>query len=359
MWPSKQPCLTTGAALDRIQSAFWRSDADDQVVLDQLAGAIQQKAETAADAAAAAGAGALAADGNAAAAGGPITAPQPAFDLRWLECLDAPGGAVRLNSPFYVRRTLDDSGENGVEQFGVTLLVKGSRQTGKSSLLARLFQHARDRGQPAVYIDFQRLDAARMLDLGVLLRYLADLLAIKLKTNVNPDGHWNTPLGPKDKLTTFIETEILAHAQTPVLLLMDEVDRVFGHPYRDDFFGLLRSWHNSRAFEPQWDRLNLVLAYATEASLLIADQNQSPFNVGETLETSDFTRTEVAALNQRHGSPLKSDVQIDAVMTLLAGHPFMTRRAFYLLVRQPLSFDELLARSPTTMALSRTTSIAA
>lgn len=334
-----------GAALDRIQSASWRTDLDDQAVLDQLFSAIEQGAEGT-DGVGLAAVTTLAADGNAAAADRAIAAPLPAFDLRWLDKLDAPGGAVRLNSPFYVRRNLDDLVENTIEQSGVTVLVKGSRQTGKSSLLARLFQHASDLGQPAVYIDFQRLDATRMIDLDALLRYLADLLTIKLKTNANPDRHWSIPLGPKDKLTSFIETEILSHAPSPILLLLDEVDRVFARPYRDDFFGLLRSWHNNRAFDPQWDQLNLVLAYATEASLLIADQNQSPFNVGETMETGDFTRTEVAGLNVRHGSPLQTDAEIDAVMALLSGHPFMTRRAFYLLVKQSLSFAELLAQAP-------------
>ena len=327
-----------GAWLDRIQSAFWRTDADDAVIVDHLASAVGNKLEKAAVGTAAS---ALATDGNAVAQGTKIVTPLPSFDPRWLEQLDAPGGSVRLSSPFYVQRSLDTDAAQALSQPGVTLLLNGGRQTGKSSVLARLFQHARDKGRPAVFIDFQRLDSAQLGDLNSLLRYIADVLAIKLKTNANAQGYWSTPLGPIDKLTSFVEGEILDHAVAPVVLLMDEVDRVFGHPCCDDFFGLLRSWHNSRAFDPLWEQLDLVLAYSTEASLLIGDQNQSPFNVGHPLETSDFTLEEVLLLNQKHGSPLKKDTEIDGLMELLAGHPFLTRKALYELVKRPMTFAAL------------------
>ncbi|MBV9764122.1 MAG: AAA-like domain-containing protein [Acidobacteriaceae bacterium] len=334
-----------GAWLDRIQCAFWRKESDDSIILDQILAAIATGSlpgQIGVNSVATA----LTADGNAASQGAPMAPPLPAFDPRWLETLDVPGGAVRLTSPFYIQRDLDTRAKQVIAQGAVTLLIKGSRQTGKTSALARIYQHARDRGDHAVFIDFQRLDRQYLENLNTVLRYMADLISLKLKTNEKPDRYWSTPLGPKDKLTTFLEEEVLEHLASPLVLLMDEVDRVFAYPeYRDDFFGLVRSWHNNRAFNDVWDRLNLVLAYSTEAGLLITDQTQSPFNIGELLETNDFLRNQVIELNYKHGEPLKGDSEIDRIMELLAGHPFLIRKALYESVNKGLGLRELLARA--------------
>jgi hypothetical protein len=38
----------------------------------------------------------------------------------------------------------------------------------------------------------------------------------------------------------------------PVVIVLDEVDRVFGRVYQNDFFGLLRFWHSDhRAATPK------------------------------------------------------------------------------------------------------------
>ena len=53
---------------------------------------------------------------------------------------------------------------------------------------------------------------------------------------------------------------------------MDEVDKLFLAPFASDFFGLVRSWHNSRSTEPDgpWNKLTVVIAYATEPDLRAA-----------------------------------------------------------------------------------------
>ena len=70
-----------------------------------------------------------------------------------------------------------------------------------------------------------------------------------------------------------------------VLWAVDEFDRLFTSPLGGEGCGLLRSWHNARAWDPglPWNRLTIAIAYATEAHLFIDDLNQSPFNVGTRL----------------------------------------------------------------------------
>jgi hypothetical protein len=335
-----------GAMLNRVQYALWERNGDEATIGKQLNLAMVQNQEFEGGPPEPLEAIALTTDGNEAQPDRELTSPLPAFDPQWLEKLDAPGGAVRLQSPFYIERGVDDLSKELILKEGITLRIKGCRQMGKSSLLARLHQHARDENRPVLYIDFQRLDNHHFRDIETLLRYLADFVAYKLKTNESPDRYWQTPLGPKDKLTDFLSYEVLEHVATPLVLLMDEVDRVFAFEhYRDDFFSLIRSWHNDRAFDPLWGRLNLVLAYSTEAFLFITDLNQSPFNVGNAFELDDFDRTQVEELNRRHGSPVKTTQEMDDVMELLQGHPFLLRKALYALVVQELTVGQLIDRA--------------
>lgn len=124
------------------------------------------------------------------------------------------------------------------------------------------------------------------------------------------------------------------------MLVMDEVDKVFAAPFRNDFFGMLRSWHNLRSDSKTWMDLELVLCASTEPSHFIsANSTQSPFNVGERIVMEDFTRADVSDLVERHG--LRSAVLEEELYDLLQGHPFLTRRALYLLAKGRINLDTL------------------
>jgi hypothetical protein len=124
-------------------------------------------------------------------------------------------------------------------------------------------------------------------------------------------------------------------AQPHVLWGIDEVDRLVGLDYATDVFGLFRSWHNRRALDPAapWGRLTLAIAYATEAHLLIADLNQSPFNVGVRVLLEDFDASETMALNARHGSPLGDPGDANRLIALVGGNPYLLQCAFHELTR--------------------------
>ena len=150
-------------------------------------------------------------------------------------------------------------------------------------------------------------------------------------------------LGDADSLTDFIQQAVLAHAtdKTPVVLCLDEVDNVFKYAYRDSFFGTLRGWHNRRATHPVWNRFNLLIAHSTEAALFIKDLNQSPFNVGTPFRLGDFTRDEILWLNRGHGSPLKSAEDVERLISLVGGHPYLVRQAFHVLAADGTSLANL------------------
>jgi len=66
---------------------------------------------------------------------------------------------------------------------GRTLLISGPRQIGKSSLLARVYQHARDSKIRTVYLDFQLLGHEQLSSLDNLLIAIANQIYDDLSLN--------------------------------------------------------------------------------------------------------------------------------------------------------------------------------
>ena len=165
-----------------------------------------------------------------------------------------------------------------------------------------------------------------------LYRTLCHSLANQLGVEVDLEAMWNPWLGPNLNMDAIVG-DMLRQSKGKVLWAVDEADRLFDRSYTNDFFGLLRSWHNRRALDPTgpWSKLTLAIAYATEAHLFITDLNQSPFNVGVRLSLRDFSPDEVHELGTRCG--FEDREASSAVHKVTHGHPFLTRRSFAFLAQ--------------------------
>ncbi|HLK59061.1 MAG TPA: AAA-like domain-containing protein [Chthonomonadaceae bacterium] len=260
--------------------------------------------------------------------------------------LEPVGGAVPPDSPFYIRRATDQEFSQALQDRESILLVKGARQMGKTSLLAQGTRQARNAGWRCGMTDFQKLNSAQMASEEVFYKLLAATLARQLKFKYDFDNEWDDIFGANLNMETFLR-ELLDAEEEPLVWFMDEVDKLFLAPFASDFFGLVRSWHNSRSTEPDgpWGKLTVVISYATEAHLFIQDLNQSPFNVGRKLELEDFNLQQTVDLNGRYGSPLKSYQEVEQLHVLVAGQPFLTRKALDALATGKYDFANLLAEA--------------
>jgi DNA-binding winged helix-turn-helix (wHTH) protein len=262
------------------------------------------------------------------------------------ELAEPPGGAVPLQSRFYIPRAADQDFCRAIARSDSIVLVKGARQVGKTSLLARGLEEARTRGSAVMIVDFQRLSSSAFKDADSLLLATAELIAEQMDLGpVSPT--WKSFLGASSNFERFLKREVLAKTDAPVVWGLDEVDRLFAFQYARDIFGLFRSWHNLRALDPDgpWRRLTLAIAYATEAHLFISDLNQSPFNVGTRLSLGDFTLAQLVDLNLRYGEPLASAEQASRFHDLLGGHPYLTQRGLYELARSGSSLESVIERA--------------
>jgi hypothetical protein len=288
---------------------------------------------------------------------------------------------VPLDSPFYLERRTDTEFHQAIRRGDSIVLVKGPRQVGKTSLLARGLERARQEGARVTLTDCQKLTADHLQSPSALFLHLAEMMAEELDLDLCLETFWNPARAWNVNFERFLRREVLGKlphgepagsrvsegrelpnspgspgpppvrrpgvsqlASSPYLVWgLDEVDRLFGYPYASEVFGLFRAWHNERALRPSapWSRLTQAIAYATEAHLFITDLNQSPFNVGTRLELQDFTLEQVAELNRRHGSPLQDRAAVERFFRLVGGHPYLVRCGLHRMANEGLGITEI------------------
>lgn len=264
---------------------------------------------------------------------------------------EIPRGQVRLKSQFYIERPPSEAKcYEEIGRSGALIRIKAPRQMGKTSLMARILSHAQEKRYRAIPVSFQHADRATFEDLGHLLRWFCGKVARKLRLPHRLDEYWEDTFGSKDNCTGYFEEYLLPAIERPLVLGLDEVDEVFRYPaIADDFFGLLRAWYEEANYgsgdSEIWERLRLVVVHSTEVYLPL-DVNQSPFNVGLPIELTEFTPPQVADLVSRYQLNLTS-ADIQTLMALVGGHPYLLQLALYYLAQGQLTLAELCSTGPT------------
>jgi hypothetical protein len=252
-------------------------------------------------------------------------------------------GAVPLDSHFYIVRDTDEDFLQAIKSRDSIVLVKGARQMGKTSLLARGLQQARMAGSAVVLTDFQKLNAPHLESIENFFLALSEMIYDQLDLDTEPEDAWSPRRGASINFERYIRRVVLKQLGCPLVWAMDEVDRLLTCPFGSEVFGLFRSWHNERSLDPAspWEHLTLAIVYATEPHLFITDPNQSPFNVGTKLELKDFTVEQMAELNERYGSPLKDQTEVSRYYRLVRGHPYLVHNGIFEMKRGNLSLSAL------------------
>ncbi len=261
--------------------------------------------------------------------------------------LEPVGGALPLDSNFYIVRSTDNEFHAAVERHDSIVLVKGARQIGKTSLLARGLQKARLAGGSVVLADFQTFSSRSLESIDSLFSALVDSITDQLGIDTAPSRKWNPSFSPGVNLERVLRREVLPRVSSFLVWGLDEVDRLFSCEFGSEVFGIFRSWHNKRALDPEgpWRRLTLAMAYATEAHLFITDLNQSPFNVGTRLVLEDFSIEQVEELNRRYGCPLRTKADVSGFYRLVGGHPYLVSRGLHEMANHGADLMTLAARA--------------
>ncbi len=255
-------------------------------------------------------------------------------------------GQVPLNSPFYIERGLIELNcYETILQPGALIRIKAPKQMGKTSLMARILQQARVQGYKTVPLSFQLADAKVFTNLSRFLQWFCAIVTRSLRLPNQLTEYWDDIFGSNYNCTDYFENYLLAEINSPVVLALDEVDVVFNYPeIATDFFGLLRAWYEKAKYGDDrsdvWQKLRLLVVHSTEVYIPL-NINQSPFNVGLSIELPEFTREQVQDLATRHELDWTAE-QVERLMALVGGNPYLVQAALHHISCEYITLDELL-----------------
>jgi class 3 adenylate cyclase len=255
-------------------------------------------------------------------------------------------GQVPLNSPLYVERSpVEVLGYEMIQEPGALIRIKAPKQMGKTSLMARLLQQSRLLRYKTVTLSFQLADATVFTDLTRFLRWFCAIVTRSLGLPNQLTEYWDDIFGSNYNCTDYFENYLLAELDSPLVLALDEVDVVFNYPeIATDFFGLLRAWYEKAKYGDDssgvWQKLRLIVVHSTEVYIPL-NLNQSPFNVGLSLELPEFSREQVQDLATRYHLNWTEE-KIEKLMGLIGGNPYLVQLALHHISYEKISLEELL-----------------
>jgi hypothetical protein len=197
-----------------------------------------------------------------------------------------------------------------------------------------------------VELNLEGADQKFFKDIDAFLKWFCAMVGKQLGIKIKTEAYWDDIFGANDNTTEYFENYLLDSHQQPLVLAIDNFDRIFKYAdIETDFCGLLRGWYGRSRNDALWGNLRLIIVHSQEP-YLPKDINQSPFNVGLAIKLGEFTTSEVQGLIARHGLRW-TDQQVGQFIGLIGGHPYLVRSALYHIASGDVSLEEFLLIAPT------------
>lgn len=251
-------------------------------------------------------------------------------------------GAVPLASTAYIQRVFEQRVFREITS-GRWVLLLGPRQHGKSSGLVRLNKQFRDVGYSAALIDLQGLPPCPSF--SDLLRWFSDQIGQNVRRDIPRPRAEN-----QGEVAAWLDAAF-PPAATPVAIIIDEAGSIENPQYRNAFYGQIRQISSLRAFaaaDSIASRIRFVFAGTFRPETLVHEQN-SPFNVCETVYTDDITLDQAMEL-AKSVNPAVVDL-VKAAHDSLNGQPYLLQTVFQQTLRKSelpieVAFAEALQNLP-------------
>lgn len=328
--------------LNRIQQLPWESDADTPAVFEQIFQVIERREFR--DPLEERGGGVPPAARTPRRGDGP---PLPVAKPVW------PGGHEPSDSRFYIARTdIDDECFEQVLMPRALLRIRAPRQMGKTSLLARVLDHARKNGHGTGEISFQGISEETLCDLRSFLRYFCRSVGESMGQADRLDELWDEKQDVLYNCRMYFTQYLLRRIKDPFVLGLDETDLLF--PYTKvaaQFFRMLRSCMDSPQDYELWSKFRVVMVHSTECYVAMS-VNHSPFeNIGRGFRLPPFSEEQMSELADRHGLEFEDDAR--ELFELVDGHPYLARVAFYYVAQKKKTFRAIIENAHTEAGVFR------
>lgn len=258
------------------------------------------------------------------------------------------GQAIHPESRFYVARSpIEDHCCNAILQAGTLLRIKGARQMGKTSLISQVLHYATQHDYHTALLSLQDVtkvhngEGAIVQTLDRFLQWFCLQVSQMLQLPDERASYWDDLFGCAINCKSYFEEYLLVQCHKPIVLALDDVDTLFPYPeLADEFFGLLRAWHEDAKSRDVWKKLRLVVAHTSEVYIPL-NIHKSPFNVGIPIELAQFAPHHIQALADRYELTI-SEPEIEVLMTLIGGHPYLVQITLYALKQNHLTLTQFL-----------------
>lgn len=271
-----------------------------------------------------------------------------------------PKGAIPISSPFYVKRSSDQTLEKMFAdtsnfQLNKIVTIKGSKGVGKTSLLVRLFYLLQSKNSLVRSVDLNDVSELNndtsLNNLEIFLKEFTNLIKRSFGKNINsstkPFSHyWEEKIREDITIgkicTNYLNDYIFSNIDKPTYLLIDGMDIVFNKPVQRDFEVLIRSWSQNQLGSPREKGIwpNIIITYST-LSCVIEGISSPLANCGIDVNLKEFNQEEVKILSSQYGLKL-NEHEIYEIMDLLGGKPELIQTAFQHILKNKINIDKLL-----------------
>jgi len=264
-------------------------------------------------------------------------------------------GCVPLDNPLYIKRSTDSLCESYLEKSmkpGKTaafLKIKAAKHTGKTSLLIRLQNYAKNKGWSVGYVDLESSQFSQnnqqLFDrIDSFLDRFREIVYQSYQIEGSSRDNLLDRLTSGVRCTSYLEQQVFKTSKKPQLLLIDGIDQIYGKEVQDEFLWLLRTWYEEKMKNlpgktVKWP--SIVIAYSTEPYSK-SNFRESPLqNVGTSIDLDDFTADHLLGLSEIYGLEWCEGVEnANKLMNLLTGHPYLVNLALYDMAIHNINIDD-------------------
>ena len=269
----------------------------------------------------------------------------------------------------YIERPpIEDKCYQEILQPGALIRIKAPQKMGKTLLLEKLLDYGRQQGYQTAKLDLKQAEVNILANLKTFLQWVCVDVTDSLEREPQLDKYWQDIYGLNKNCTRYFQKYLLTATEHPLILAIDNFERLFAYPdIFPQFCLLLRSWYEAAKSGDRigkiWKKLRLVVVYSTEKYPEL-DINHSPFNVGIPIELSEFNQQQVEALAKQYKlDGVLGQQGLSELMGSLGGHPYLVQQAISHLKSQlnlrvvesqqsqQATIEELLQLAPTEQGI--------
>ena len=262
--------------------------------------------------------------------------------------LDVTGEFFSVGTPLhavragYVRRRADELLYETLVAGRYASIVAPSR-SGKTSLIAATTARLENNGFKVALLDLVQIgmrdggsDAGRWY-YSIAYRLMRQL---RIRTDLQTWWQDKSILSNRQRLVEFYSEVLLQNITDRIVVFVDGIECTEQLAFADQLLVSIRAAHNARTSDPEFSRISFVLLGECDSVSLVAEADQSPFNITQVVALNDFSREEIDIFATELNMPAAdSKAALDRIFYWTAGQPYLTQKLARSIARDQLKDD--------------------